>query len=421
MTTIAYLDCFAGISGDMFLGALLDAGWPEDRLREVVTALKLANVTINVARTSKQGISGTQVTVNAPGDQPARAFTDLVAMVNSANLPDNVKQQTLAALKLLGETEAAIHNVPLEQIHFHELGAVDTLVDIVGTFTGLHDLNVAQVLSAPLPWSQGTVKTAHGLLPVPPPAVAALMQGLPVIGVDVQGEMVTPTGAVLVRSLAEGFGPIPAMRVERVGYGAGQRDWPDRPNLLRLVIGELTSPPVPLSQKAGEGEPVANLDPAPLSATRTGGKGLGDRGVIIETLTILSCNLDDMNPQWYGPLIQALFEAHALDVWLTPVQMKKSRPATVVEVLCKPFHADTLMDLLFQHTTTLGVRQQSVSRYSLARRFSSVETPYGPVRVKIATLPDGSERIAPEHDDCAARAAEHGVSIREVWLAAFSA
>ncbi|HLY25679.1 MAG TPA: LarC family nickel insertion protein, partial [Aggregatilineales bacterium] len=238
MTIIAYLDCFAGISGDMFLGALVDAGWSAERLREVVAALQLSNVTIEVSRASKQGIGGAQVTIKAAGDQSARAYSDLVSMITQAPLPAAVQHQALDILKLLGETEAAIHSVPLEEIHFHELGAVDTLVDIVGVLVGLRDLGIAQVYSSPLPWSKGTVNTAHGLLPVPPPAVAALLQGIPVVGVEVQGEMVTPTGAVLVRSVAQGFGPIPDMRVERVGYGAGERNWPDRPNLLRIVIGQ---------------------------------------------------------------------------------------------------------------------------------------------------------------------------------------
>jgi uncharacterized protein (DUF111 family) len=212
------------------------------------------------------------------------------------------------------------------------------------------------------------------------------MQGTPVVGANVVGEMVTPTGATLVRTLAKDYGPIPAMRVERVGYGAGQREWPDRPNLLRLVIGE------------DEGS-----------------------GLTVEALTVLACNIDDMNPQWYGPLIQLLLDAHALDVWLTPAQMKKNRPATIIEVLCKTPDVNTLRDLLLRHTTTLGVRQYTVSRYSVDRRIETVPTPYGAVRVKIATLPDGSIKAAPEHDDCAARAVEQGVSVREVWLAALNA
>jgi len=386
MTRLAYLDCFAGISGDMLLGALLDAGWPVERLHAVVAGLKLDGVQVTVDHVTKNGIYATQVKVVSPSEQPQRGYNDLAAIVQTAELPAAIQQQALSALKLLAETESAVHHVPVEQIHFHEVGAVDTLVDIVGALVGFHDLKIDAVYSAPLPWSQGMVKTMHGMLPVPPPAVAVLMQGIPVVGVDVVGEMVTPTGATLVRALAKDYGPIPTMRVERVGYGAGQREWPDRPNLLRLVIGQ------------GEGT-----------------------GLTVETLTVLACNIDDMNPQWYGPLIQTLLDTHALDVWLTPAQMKKNRPATIIEMLCKTPDVDNLRDLLLRHTTTLGVRQYTVSRYSVDRRIETVSTPYGAVRVKIATLPDGSIKAAPEHDDCAARAIEHGISIREVWLAALDA
>ncbi len=386
MTRLAYLDCFAGISGDMLLGALLDVGWPLERLQAVVAGLKLDGVQVTVEHVTQNGIYATQVKVISPSEQPQRGYNELAAIVQGAELPVPIQQQALAALRLLAETESTVHHIPVEQIHFHEVGAVDTLVDIVGALVGFHDLNINAVYSAPLPWSQGTVKTMHGMLPVPPPAVAILMQGIPVVGVNIVGEMVTPTGATLVRTLAEDYGPIPTMQIERVGYGAGQHDWPDRPNLLRLVIGQ------------GEGT-----------------------GLIVETLTVLACNIDDMNPQWYGPLVQTLLDAHALDVWLTPAQMKKNRPATIIEVLCKTPDVDNLRDLLLRHTTTLGVRQYTVSRYSLDRRIESIETVYGSVRVKVATLLDGSIKAAPEHDDCAARALVHRVSTREVWLAALDA
>jgi len=386
MTRIAYLDCFAGLSGDMFLGALLDAGWPSERLNEVIENLRLPDVRAEQSHVTKQGIRATQVKIVSPLQQPQRGYDDLAGIVLQAGIPDAVREQALSALKLLAEAESTIHSVPVEQIHFHEVGAVDTLVDIVGTLTAFHDLGVDKIHCAPLPWSQGTIKTAHGILPVPPPAVALLFKGLPVVGVDVQGEMVTPTGATLVRSLATGFGPMPSMRVEQVGYGAGQRDWPDRPNLLRLVLGSAES-----------------------------------AGLATESLVVLACNIDDMNPQWYGPLVETLLGANALDVWLTPVQMKKNRPAVVVEVLCRAAHTIALRDLLLHDTTTLGVRTCTVTRYSLERRIETIQTIYGSVRLKIANLPDGTQKSAPEHDDCVARAHEYGVSVREVWLEAIQA
>jgi uncharacterized protein (TIGR00299 family) protein len=325
--------------------------------------------------------------VIAPHEQKPRGRDDLLEIIRRAGLAKRIEEQAVAVIDALAEAESKVHQAPVETIHFHEIGAVDTLVDVVGTIAGLDELGVEAVYCAPIPWSSGMIETAHGMLPVPPPAVALLLEGIPVVGVDVQGEMVTPTGAALTRVLARGFGPIPAMRVERVGCGAGQRDWPDRPNLLRLVIGQ--------TEDSGRAE-----------------------GLIVETLTVLTCNIDDMNPQWYGPLIETLLAAGALDVWLTPVQMKKNRPASVVEVLCRAPQAAELRGLILRHTTTLGVREYNVTRYRVDRRIETAQTRYGPVRVKIGQLPDGSVKFAPEHDDCLARAAEHQVSVREVWAAA---
>src|SRR5262249_15609771 len=254
----------------------------------------------------------------------------------------------------LAEAESQVHGVPVDHIHFHEVGAVDTIVDIVGAFVGFSDLKVEEVHSSALPWSRGTVKTEHGVLPVPPPAVALLLRDVPVVGVDIEGETVTPTGATLARTITTKFGTMPAMKVARVGYGAGQRDWPDRPNVLRLTIGDRSD----------------------------------DSGLYVEQLSVLSCNIDDMNPQWYEPLMKLLNEAGALDVWLTPVQMKKNRPGTMIEVLCQSNDAEAFRALLLRHTSTLGVRETSVIRHSLPREIQTVQTQYGAVRVKVATLPD---------------------------------
>jgi len=383
--TIAYLDCFAGISGDMLLGALIDVGWPEERLRDVIARLRLGDVRLKVERVVKHGISAAQVRILSSPHQPRRGLHDLASIVLQADLPGSIQEQAISALKLLAEAESAVHNVPVEKIHFHEVGAVDTIVDIVGALVGMHELQIEDVHCTSVPWSSGTVKTEHGILPVPPPAVAMLLRGIPVVGVDIEGETVTPTGATLVRMLVQHFGPMPSMQVSRVGYGAGQRDWPDRPNVLRLLIGD---------------------------------SGKGPTGLQVESLTQLACNIDDMNPEWYGALINQLYEAAALDVWLTPVQMKKNRPGIVIEVLARPENANALRAILLRHTTTLGVREAAITRTSLPRRFETVETPYGQVRMKIATLPDGSQKAAPEHDDCAARAGEKGVSVGDVWLAA---
>ncbi|MBN1427610.1 MAG: LarC family nickel insertion protein [Anaerolineae bacterium] len=238
MTRIAYLDCFAGISGDMLLGALVDAGWAPERLQTVVDALKLEGVTIRAESVSKHHLAGTQVSVLAPDAQPLRHPADLVKLIEQADLPASIRSRATNVIMALANAEARVHGEPVESIHFHEIGAVDTLVDVVGAVAGLEALGVEQVVCAPLPWSHGTIRISHGDFPVPPPAVAALLKGVPVVGVDVEGEMVTPTGAALAVSLAGSFGLIPSMTVTGIGYGAGMRDWPDRPNLLRLVLGE---------------------------------------------------------------------------------------------------------------------------------------------------------------------------------------
>src|ERR1044072_2795396 len=382
---IAYLDCFAGISGDMLLGALIDVGWQEDRLGDVIARLRVGVVQLKVARVVKHAISATQVEILSSSHQPHRGLNDLSSIVIQADLPGFIQERAISALKLLAEAESAVHNVPIEKIHFHEVGAVDTIVDIVGALVGMHELKIENVHCTSVPWSRGTVKTEHGILPVPPPAVAMLLRNLPVVGVDIEGETVTHTGATLVRTLVTHFGSMPTMQVSRVGYGAGQRDWPDRPNALRLMIGESTE-----------------------SAS----------GLQVESLTQLACNIDDMNPEWYGALLNRLYDAAALDVWLTPVQMKKNRPGIVVEVLSRPENADALRALLLRHTPALGVRAGTIIRSSFPRRFETVETPYGSVRMKIATLPDGSQKASPEHDDCASCADEKGVSVGDVWLAA---
>lgn len=385
MTRIAYLDCFAGISGDMLLGALIDVGWPEHNLRELIGKLKLGDVQLKVERVSKRGIGATQVNIVSSPYQPHRGLRDLASIVMQAELSQPIQERAISALTLLAEAESQVHGVPVDRIHFHEVGAVDTIVDIVGALTGFEELDIEEVYCGALPWSRGTVKTEHGILPVPPPAVALLLRDVPVVGADIEGETVTPTGATLARTLAKQFGAMPSMRVRNVGYGAGQRDWPDRPNVLRLTIGE--------AQETTD-------------------------GLIVERLVQLSCNVDDMNPEWYASLMKQLQDANALDVWLTPVQMKKNRPGIVVEVLCRSEDAAKLRDDLFRHSTTLGVRETEVTRHSLPRRIETIDTCYGTVRMKVATLSDGTVRASPEHEDCVSRANERGVSVGDVWLAA---
>lgn len=384
----AYLDCFSGISGDMLLGALIDLGWSLEELQVVVDRLQLEGVTVDAQRVEKQGISATWIHVNAPHEHVHRHRSDLVEIITRAKFPPEIETRAIAVVDALALAESRVHNVPVEEIHFHEVGAVDTIVDIVGAVVGLDALGINELYCSPIPWSYGTVRAAHGILPVPPPAVTELLQGIPVVSVDVQGELVTPTGAALARVLSQSFGSIPAMIIDKVGYGAGTKNLPERANILRVITGHSTH----------------NADP-----------------IKVETLTILACNIDDANPEWLGILPETMLQAGALDVWMTPTFMKKNRPATCVEVLCRPEKTHQLRDLLFRHTTTLGIREQTIIRSALPRYFETVDTPFGSVQVKFTTLPDGTKKFAPEHEDCATRAREHDVSVREVWLSAIQA
>ncbi len=383
---IAYFDCIAGASGDMLLGALLDAGLPEEALRQQLTLLHLDDFELRVRRVEKNGFSALKVDVQVKDDVPARHLPDIEAIVQQSDLPAAIKEQTVAIFRRLGEVEAGIHGTTLDHVHLHELGGVDTIVDVVGVLAGLAALGVERVVASPLPLGRGFVKGAHGAIPLPAPATVALLKGSPVVGSDIEKELVTPTGAALLTSLAAEFGPLPAMTLEAVGYGAGGRDLPI-PNVLRLLLGRQATP---------------------ISAAA-------------ETLTMLETNIDDLNPETYDYVMGRLFEVGALDVFLAPIQMKKNRPATLLRVLCRPTEANTLMSILFAETSTLGVRQQTVLRYCLPRSSQTVQTPYGPVRVKVASWGHNQSKAAPEYEDCRRLAEINGVPLREVYLAALQA
>ncbi len=372
MTQIAYFDCPSGVSGDMILGALIDAGLEGERLREALAGLPISGYELRWERVRKGPLAATQVTVTVTQRQPERHLAEIEAVLEAADLPDPVRAGALAIFRRLARVEAGLHGTDPEEVHFHELGGVDTMVDVVGALWGLHHLGITMVYASPLPAARGWITSQHGPLPLPAPATLALLQGVPLVPAPVEGvELVTPTGAVLLTHVAAAFGPPPPMTLQRVGYGAGQKRL-IVPNVLRLWLGE-TSPAV-----HGTGSP------APLR----------------EPLVLLETNIDDMDPQLYEHVADRLFAAGALDVYLTPVQMKKHRPGVLLSVLTRPEQADSLVGLLFAETTTLGVRRLPVDRYALARTFETVETPYGPVKVKVATLPDGSRRAKPEYEAC---------------------
>jgi uncharacterized protein (TIGR00299 family) protein len=384
---IAYFDCIAGASGDMILGALVDAGLPVETLRSVVDALDLAEAELRCQRVIKGGFGATKVDVVVADDVPERHLSDIEAMVRQSTLDPGIQEQAVGVFRRLGEVEAGIHGTTLDEVHLHELGGVDTMVDVIGTLSGLAEMGIERVHASPLPLGRGFVRGAHGRIPLPAPATLALLEGVPVIGSELDVELVTPTGAALLTSLAESFGPIPAMTPSAIGYGAGSRDRPV-PNLLRIIVGEAGVPSDQLS---------------------------------IETLVRLETNVDDLNPEIYDHVMARLFATGALDVFLAPVQMKKNRPGTWVHVLCRPGDADALEAILFAETSTLGVRQQLVGRHALARSSQRVHTPYGPVRVKVASWAAGQAKASPEYEDCRRLAVKHGVPLREIYRAAEAA
>ena len=380
---IAYFDLIAGASGDMILGALLDAGLAEEKLREGLSALRLNDFELRVHKVSKNGFAATKADIIVKDEVPERHLPDIEAIITASELSTQIQEQAIEIFHRLGEVEARIHNTTLDKIHLHELGGVDTVVDVVGVLLGLQILGIEKIIASPVPLGRGFVRGAHGQIPLPAPATVALLQGVPVMGNDLEMELVTPTGAVLLTSLAESFGQIPTMTLQVVGYGAGGRDLPI-PNLLRVFIGE--------QEQSGFGN--------------------------FRTLAMLETNIDDLNPEIYEFVMNRLFEAGALDVFLTPIQMKKNRPATLLQVLGKPEDASKLRTILLEETTTLGVRQTLVQRYALDREIREVQTIYGNVRVKVAHLGNGEIKIAPEYEDCQKLAKAHGVPIREVYRAA---
>ncbi|MDQ7028521.1 MAG: nickel pincer cofactor biosynthesis protein LarC [Ardenticatenia bacterium] len=382
---IGYLDLPSGLSGNMMLGCLVDAGWSADALREVLAGLPISPQSYEIRAESvhRRGIRATLITVTCTGDQPLRTLADVRDLLERARLPVHVKEAALGTFTRLAEAEARVHGLPVDQIHFHEVGAVDALVDIVGTAAGLHALGVEHLYASPLPLGHGWAQSAHGPLPLPAPATLQLLASVnaPTCPAPGEGELVTPTGAAILAHHATFTRP--AMRLHKVAYGAGHRDYP-WPNVARLWLGEPTSSPQ-------------------------------------SPLVVLETNIDDMNPELYGAVSDALFEAGALDVWLTPVHMKKGRPGTVLSVLAPAPLETTLSEVLLEETTTLGVRVLPIRRHEAPRAWQEVETPFGRVRVKLKVVAGRVAGAAPEYEECRRLAREHDVPVRRVYEAAFAA
>jgi len=404
---LAYVDCVGGASGDMLLGALVDAGASEETVRSIPVVLHLPDCAVHFQRVARGALSALQANVMTPRQTEHRHAPDLLAIIDRAELSARVKQQARSVIQRLAEVEARIHHMPIEAVHLHEVGGDDALIDIVGVLTALEDLQIEQVMVSPVPLARGWTKSQHGALPLPAPATLALLEGAPVRYVyEVEQELVTPTGAALLTSVAHEFGGFPAMTLGRVGLGAGRRELPF-PNVVRVWLGQVDRVP---------GEASGLFENAVGQARHD--------GLIVETLTLLETNIDDLNPQVYEHVVQRLLAAGALDVTLTPMQMKKNRPAVQLAVLCRSSDAEPLLLILFAETTTLGVRRSSLERVSLPRSIETVDTPYGPIRVKVARWRD-KDRAVPEYDDCKRAAEISGAALidvmqtaREVWYTA---
>ena len=408
MSRLLYFDCFSGISGDMILGALIDAGLPVDELKRALGSLAMSGCHVHTTRVLRAGVSATKFTVHDHDHKPGqshehhkhddhshphkgnhghRSLLEIFALVDTSALSAAGRQRAKALFQRLAEAEAAIHQMPVDQVHLHEVGAVDSIIDIVGAVFALEWFGADTVVSSPLNVGGGMVQSVHGLFPVPAPATVKLLGGAPIYSGAIQKELVTPTGALLVSSYATSYGPLPAMTVEHVGYGAGDNDFASTPNVLRVLIGR----------------PAVHAGPG------------RERVVVIE------CEIDDMNPQLFGVAMDRLYAAGALEVFYVAAQMKKNRPGTLLTVVAPPEKREALSEIIFSETTTIGLRYSDVDRECLRRELVSVNTPVGPVRVKLAWRDGRLVNAVPEFEDCAALAVAKHLSVKEVQALAVKA
>ncbi|MBZ5543704.1 MAG: nickel pincer cofactor biosynthesis protein LarC [Acidobacteriia bacterium] len=385
----AYLDCSSGISGDMFLAALLNAGLDARHLLDELKKLSLGFYKLKRTHALRGGIVGTRWEVEIGPDQPHRKLGDIEELIRKAALSEGVKEKSLRIFRRLADAEGKVHNQPPAEIHFHEVGAADAIIDIVGACVGLEALEISELTCSALNVGGGRVEAAHGSLPVPAPATAELLKEIPIYSSNVEGELVTPTGAAIVSTLAASFGPFPSFKVERIGYGAGAKEFPLHSNVARIFIGQALEPVRAQAGLPGE-----------------------------ELVTVIEANLDDMNPQLYGYFAERALAAGALDVTCASVQMKKNRPGFLLTLLCLPEAADALAQLVFEQTTSIGLRMYEARRRVLERESVEVDTPYGTVHVKVAKREGKVLNAAPEYDDCQKLATEKSVPLKQVMLAA---
>jgi len=383
----AYFDCFSGISGDMTLGALLDLGVPLKWLKESLSAIPLEGFEITETAVWRHGIQAKRAMVEVKQeDHIERNFFEIKSTIQASPLSSEVKKRSISIFERLAAAEAKIHGCPIDDVHFHEVGAIDAIVDIVGTSLGLEYLGISEVMASKIPLGRGFVSCRHGNLPVPAPATAAILTDVPVYGTEIEHELVTPTGAAIIVSLAKAFKPMPEMRIQSIGYGAGQRELESRPNLLRVIVGTKNEADTRLQE---------NLN--------------SDQVVIVETC------IDDMNPEIFGFLMDRLFKDGALDVYWIPVYMKKNRPATMIQVLCHAGHRDAIIHRILSETTSSGARFYEAARRTLVRDHCEIDTSYGKITVKRIKAPTGDFRIVPEYEVCKEIAIKKDIPLQRVY------
>jgi pyridinium-3,5-bisthiocarboxylic acid mononucleotide nickel chelatase len=377
-----YFDCFAGASGNMILGALIAAGVDATTLKGELGKLNLPEFELEVETVDRSGISSIHVDVRVPDEKKHRHLPEIERIIRESSLSDDVKDRSVEIFKRLAVAEAAVHGVELEKVHFHEVGALDAIIDIVGSCVGFEMLGIKQFACSKIHVGSGFVDMAHGKFPVPPPAVAELLMGMPFYSTEIVGELITPTGAAIIATICSNYGRIPDLKLQVSGYGAGTRTYEKFPNVLRVMIGEA--------------EPLSHHNGA------------------YEELSLLETNIDDLSPQILGHFMERAFDEGALDCWFTAIQMKKNRPATLVSVLCRAADEAKFLDLLYRETSTIGVRVQRVERHSLDRKFGTVKTEFGDVAVKTAFIGEEAVNTKPEFEDVKAAAVANGVSVKMV-------
>ena len=378
---IAYIDCFSGVSGDMFLGALIDCGLPRKLLKQELSGLSLSPYTIRFSSEQRMHISGCRVHIKTNTKKhPHRNLATIKRIISKSHLNPQVKQLSISVFERLAQVESKIHRTKVAEIHFHEVGALDSIIDIVGTAIGINYFNLDRIYASPLPLGSGFTVSEHGVIPLPAPATLALLKGVPVFGTPVRAELVTPTGAALLTSLTKRYGPMPPMKITKIGYGVGSRIIEDRPNTLRIIVGE----------QHDEHE--------------------------TDQVLILEAHIDDMIPEMYDYLMERLLKQGALDVSFSPLQMKKNRPGILLKVICSPEKKDACTTTIFQESTTSGIRFYQADRIKLIRKTRVITTPYGRLSVKVFTTPGGGYFASPEYEQCKKIAKKNGIPLKKVYL-----